>query len=199
LTTRNAPALIDPRLLKALAHPTRQLILDILGRGPSSPVRISRQLDGVSLNLVSHHMKVLHELDCVELMETVQRRGATEHVYRGTKLAMLTAAEWEQIDLEHRYPITANLLRLISEDTNRALAEGTFEARADNHLSRVPVELDREGWGEIVGILAQTLEDVLEVHAKSAERARASGEDLETARIVMMQYLIGRQNPEGDG
>jgi len=62
------PALIDRRLLKALSHPTRQHILDMLGEGPSSPVRLMRRMDNISLNLVSHHIKVLKELGCVELV-----------------------------------------------------------------------------------------------------------------------------------
>lgn len=195
MATKTAPALVDPRLLKALAHPTRQLILDILSKGPSSPVRITRRLDHVSLNLVSHHIKVLKDLGCVELIDTVQKRGATEHIYRASQWAMLDAVQWEHIDPKDRFPVTANILRLISEDTSRSLAEGKFEERADNHLSRAPIELDREGWSEVVGVLERALEEVLEAHAKSAERAQTSGEGLDAARVMMMQFLIGRDGP----
>lgn len=195
MATQSPPALIDPRLLKALSHPTRQLILDVLSAGPSSPVRIARRMENVSLNLVSHHIKVLRDLGCIELIDTVQKRGATEHIYRAAQWALLNADQWEQIEPEQRYPITANILRLVSEDTSRSLAEGKFEELPDNHLSRSPIELDQEGWSEVVGILAQALDDVLEAHARSAERAHASGEELMAARVVIMQYLIGRQGP----
>ncbi|MBK5220757.1 MAG: winged helix-turn-helix transcriptional regulator [Thermoleophilia bacterium] len=198
MPTKAPPALVDPRLLKALSHPTRQLILDILSKGPSSPIRITRRLDDVSLNLVSHHIKVLKDLGCVELIDTVQRRGATEHIYRASQWAMLDAVQWDHIEPKDRYPITANILRLISEDTSRSLAEGKFEELSDNHLSRSPLELDGEGWLEVVGTLERALEEVLEAHAKSAERAQDSGETLMTARVVIMQYLLGRQKPGAD-
>lgn len=189
---KQQPALIDQRLLKAFAHPTRQFILHVLSEGPSSPVRIQRRMDDVSLNLVSHHIKVLRELGCVELIDTVQKRGATEHIYRATARTMFTAEEWAQVDAKERFPITADILRLISEDTSRAMLEGKLEERPDNHISRSPIELDEEGWSEVVGTLLRALEEVLDAHARSAERAQQSGEKLMAARVVIMQYLIGR-------
>jgi DNA-binding transcriptional ArsR family regulator len=187
------PALIDQRLLKAMAHPTRQFILHVLSEGPSSPVRIQRRMDDdVSLNLVSHHIKVLRELGCVELIDTVQRRGATEHIYRATARTMFTAEEWEQLEVKDRFPLTADILRMISEDTSRSMVEGRIEERTDNHISRSPIELDEEGWSEVVGSLKRTLDEVLDAHSRSAERSQQSGEPLMSARVVLMQFLIGR-------
>ncbi len=189
-------ALVDQRLLKALSHPTRQFILHVLSEGPSSPVRIKRRMQNISLNLVSHHIKVLKELGCVELVDTVQRRGATEHIYRATSRSMFSVEEWEQLEAKDRYPITADILRLVSEDTSRSLTEGGFDERTDNHVSRSPIELDEEGWTEVVETLGQALDEVLEAHVRSAERARVSGETLINARVVIMQFLIGRENPQ---
>jgi DNA-binding transcriptional ArsR family regulator len=155
-------------------------------------------MEGVSLNLVSHHIKVLKELGCIELIDTAQRRGATEHIYRVTSRTMFSAEEWEQLDSKDRYPITADILRLISEDTNRSLSEGGFDERTDNHLSRSPVELDEEGWSEVVQVLEGALEGVLDAHARSAERAQASGERLLNTRVAIMQFLIGRDGPVKD-
>lgn len=188
------PALIDQRLLKALSHPTRQHILDMLGEGPSSPVRLMRRMDNISLNLVSHHIKVLKELGCVELVETVPRRGATEHIYRATKRHMFTAPEWEALEPHDRSPITANVLRLISEDTGRAFAEGKMDELPNNHLSRTALELDSEGWEEVVDILERTLEEVQEANVRSAERSSAGGEALAPSRVMIMQFPIG---PDG--
>lgn len=194
------PPLVDPRLLKALAHPTRVHILDILSEGPSSTVRMMRRMENISLNLVSHHVKVLRDLGCIELIGTVSKRGAREHMYRARERQFFTAEEWEAIEPKSRQPITSVLLRMISEDAGRSLAEGKFDELPDNHLSRAPVELDREGWSEVVASLARTLDEVLEAHAKSAERAYESGEELMAARVVMMQFLIGREDPrERDG
>jgi hypothetical protein len=163
----------------------------MLGEGPSSPVRLMRRMENISLNLVSHHIKVLKELGCVELVETVQKRGATEHIYRATQRHMFSAEEWESVDERSRPPITANVLRLISEDTGRAFAEGKMDARPDNHLSRTALELDDEGWSEVVDILRRTLDEILETNVKSAERVQDSEEELTPTRVMILQFPIG--------
>lgn len=191
--TKTEPALVDRRLTKALAHPTRVRILTILNDGPSSPSKIAKRLDNVSLNLTSHHIKVLRELGCVELVREVTHGGRTEHIYRATSRQFFTAEEWEEVEPQARQPITVSILRLISEDVGRSLAAGKFDELPDNHLSRSPLDVDREGWREIVSILERTLEEVLEVNVRSAERARLSGEDLMKVRVVMMQFLRGAE------
>lgn len=192
----SGPALVDGRLTKALAHPTRVHILNILNDGPSSPSKISKRLDGVSLNLTSHHIKVLRELGCVELVKEVTHGGRTEHIYRATKRQFFSAEEWEEVEPKARQPITVGILRMVSEDIGRSLASGKFDELPDNHLSRSPLDVDREGWREIVEILERVLGEVLEVNARSAERSRLSGEDLMKIRVVMMQFLLGPEQSE---
>ena len=188
---KTGPALVDRRLTKALAHPTRVHILSILNEGPSSPSKIAKRLDNVSLNLASHHIKVLRELGCVELVREVAHGGRTEHIYRATKRQFFSAEDWERVDLHARPPITLSILRLISEDVGKSLALGKFDELPDNHLSRSPIDVDRQGWQEIVSILERALEQVMQVNERSAERARLSGEDLMKTRVVMMQFLLG--------
>lgn len=43
--------------------------------------------------------------------------------------------------------------------------------------------------------LEEALARVLDAHARSAERVRETGEDRKVARVVIMQYLIGREDP----
>lgn len=192
MATNTQPALIDDRLLKALSNPTRQQILDLLVEGPSSPVRMQRRMDNVSLNLVSHHIKVLKELGCIELVETKKKRGATEHIYRVIRPNMFSAEEWLKVEAAKRPPLTTNILRMISEDSTRAFFENRFDEKDDNHLSRTVLELDQEGWSEAVEALRRALDEILEANAKSAERSQRSGEKLESSRVMIMQFPIGR-------
>lgn len=198
MATQTQPALINDRLLKAMSHPTRQQILDLLVEGPSSPVRMQRRMENVSLNLVSHHIKVLRELGCIELVETQKKRGATEHIYRVTRRNMFSAEQWKTIEAAKRPPITANILRMVSDDCNRALLENRFDETEDNHLSRSVLELDEEGWSEVVETLRGALEEILEANAKSAERAQVSGEELRASRVMIMQFPIGRGDPDAE-
>lgn len=199
MSKRARPNVFDQGLLKAMAHPIRVQILCILSEGPSSPSRIQRRMENVSLNLVSHHVKVLRNLGCVELVDIVRRRGAQEHIYRAKERQLFTVEEWKAVEPKDRPAVTSTILRMISDDLGRSLAEGTFDELSDNHLSRSPLELDGEGWAEVVEVLARALDDVLEAHAKSAERAYVSGEELTVTRVMMMQFPLGRATTRQDG
>lgn len=76
---------LDPRLAKALSNDVRARALELLAEGEKSPKLIAAQLD-LDLRSVAYHVRVLKKLGCIELVETLPRRGAVEHVYR--------AADW---------------------------------------------------------------------------------------------------------
>lgn len=91
------------------------------------------------------------------------------------------------------------ILRQISDDTGQAAAEGRFSEIPDSHLSRSPIELDATGWGEVTNALADALDAVLEAHANSRERAQNTGDGLMVARVVIMQFPIGRKDSTDEG
>jgi DNA-binding transcriptional ArsR family regulator len=195
---KRGPDIIDPRLAKALEHQTRIEILAILRDGPSSPSRIQQRLENVSLNLVSHHVKVLKDLECVELVETVRRRGATEHIYRTTVgPAMLDDKAWEEAAPKMRRPIAAAILRMISTDLAHSLGAGKFDEISNHHLSRSPLKLDREGWSEVVDLLARTLDDLFEIDARNLERIKASEEAPLSVVVTIMQFPTADNEGEG--
>jgi predicted ArsR family transcriptional regulator len=187
--TSPTPALVDRRLIKAVSNPTRVDIFSILiERGPSSPSKIAKQLNCVSVNLVAHHIKVLRELGCVELVDEVKHGGRTERIYRATKRVYFSAAESEAMEAEEGHAICLDILRMVSEDVETALLARTFHRIPNHHVSRVPLRLDGEGWAEIVRTLARALEEVEEAGVRSAERVRGSGEELMDARVVLLQF-----------
>jgi len=194
-TKKKSPTLIDRRVLRAQSHPIRAHILNILSEGPSSPGRMHRRMQNVSLSLVCHHVKVLREVGLIELVELRQNGSRREHIYRSTQRQFFDLDEWLEIDPKFRDPIVATILSQISEDAGRSAAEGRFNELPDRHLSRSPVELDKAGWQEVVVALEEALDAILEAHARSAERCRESGEERMSARVVIMQFPIG---PEED-
>ena len=196
---KRGPEFIDSRLVKALEHPTRIDILAVLKDGPSSPSRIQQQLQNVSLNLVSHHVKVLKDLECIELVETVRRRGATEHIYRtAVGSTMLDDEAWDQVTPKMRQPITAAILRLISADLAQSLGAGRFNEFANSHLSRSALKLDREGWEEVVELLLETLNSLFEIETRNSERLEASGETPLSAIVAIMQFPTADSEAEAD-
>jgi DNA-binding CsgD family transcriptional regulator len=78
---------IDQRLAKALSHSVRAQSLALVAEGAASPKQIAKRLD-IDLRSVAYHVRVLQRLGCIELMETRQRRGAVEHIYKATEQAL---------------------------------------------------------------------------------------------------------------
>src|SRR3954471_24787211 len=59
----------EARIAKALAHPLRARILQRLGERVASPGDLSVEL-GAPLGVVSYHVRMLRDYDCVELVRT---------------------------------------------------------------------------------------------------------------------------------
>jgi DNA-binding transcriptional ArsR family regulator len=81
------PASIDNRLAKALSNPLRARALALIAKGVTSPKSIADEL-GLDVRTIAYHVRVLRKLDCIELVETQQRRGAIEHIYRVAEWAL---------------------------------------------------------------------------------------------------------------
>jgi DNA-binding transcriptional ArsR family regulator len=88
---------LDPNLAKALSHQLRQRVLERLSvDGEASPSQLARYL-GAPVANVAYHVRVLLELDCVELVRTRQVRGALEHFYRAIIQPWLDPEQWAQL------------------------------------------------------------------------------------------------------
>jgi DNA-binding transcriptional ArsR family regulator len=170
----------DPRLIKALAHPLRVRILSILEtRDMASPNEMADEL-GVSLGVMSYHVRRLHALGFLELVKRTPRRGAIEHHYRAKARPHVTDEGWAETPSIVKRAMVGASLQQITGFINAAAAQGGFD-RGDAHMSRTVVALDEEGWKDLAGELARLMERVDELQDESLERVKASGEDAEAA------------------
>ena len=183
--------LVDPRLAKALSHPMRTRILAILNERVASPNEIAEMIDERLPN-VSYHVRALLELDCIELVSTAQRRGAIEHYYRALTRPFFSDRDWKRLPRSGRQAVTDLTLQMVWEETASALKKGSFENRSDRHLSRSPLTLDEEGWGEMNALLAKVLTQSEGIAAKSAKRLAKS----EAAAIPTMLVMMHFEMPE---
>jgi DNA-binding transcriptional ArsR family regulator len=164
----------DPRLIKALAHPLRVRILSILEtRNMASPNEMADEL-GVSLGVMSYHVRRLHALGFLELVKRTPRRGAIEHHYRAKARPHVTDEGWAETPSIVKRAMVGASLQQITGFINQAAAQGGFD-RGDAHLSRTVVALDDEGWKELAGELARLMERVDQLQDEALERVKASG------------------------
>jgi DNA-binding transcriptional ArsR family regulator len=168
---------VEDRLVRALSNPIRARALAIFNERVASPKEISETL-GVPVSKLSYHVRVLREFECIELTHTKQRRGATEHFYRGTTRSFLSDTNWERLSPAAKSGVSIAGLKMIFDAAKDAMDSNTFDSRGDRHLSCTPVVIDDRGWQDLTALLAGTLDRVLGIQAESAGRlveAKADG------------------------
>ena len=178
---------VEQIVAKAFAHPLRVQILTILNERVASPNLLAQELDQ-SLNLVAYHVRVLEKYDCIELVDTKQRRGATEHFYRATRRQFLTDSEWLRMPQSLRPGLSGAMLKAAFDDIEEAIASGTLDELDDRHLSRTPMVVDQRGWTETSELLSETLDRVLSIQSEASARLAESGEDGTLTKVELMHF-----------
>jgi len=152
-----------------MAHPLRVQILQILAGRSSSPKDMAKELDQPIAD-VAYHTKVLLNADCVYLVDTQARRGATEHFYRAKVASGLGAQPWQGVPDSVRSSFAAEALESFNSQAVAALEAGTFEKREGSGITWMPLAVDREGWQELVEILRGIKPKVATLADKCATR-----------------------------
>jgi DNA-binding transcriptional ArsR family regulator len=137
----------DPRYLKALAHPLRIRILAMLAERSASPVQLAAKLDA-SLGTVAYHVRTLHGLGLVELVDTRQRRGATEHYYRARAHPRFSDAAWAGLAAVDKQRMLSAMLQQVGQFVSASAAAGGFD-RTESRITRSSMRLDERGWAEL--------------------------------------------------
>lgn len=189
--TKNKKEGVEQIVAKAFAHPLRVQILIILNEKVASPNMLAQQLDQ-SLNLVAYHVRVLEKYDCIELVDTKQRRGATEHFYRATRRQFLSDDEWSRMPASLRPGMAGAVLKSVFEDLEAASKAGTLDEVDDIHLSRTPMVLDGKGWDDVSETLKGALNRLLEIQTEASERIAESGTEGTLAKVHLMHFKSPR-------
>ncbi len=185
--TRESRGVVDQGIIKALTHPMRVDILDILNERVASPNELAKELSE-GLSQVSYHVKVLKDYQCIELVRTEPRRGAVEHYYRAIKRPMLSDADWEQLPESVRSGLSATLLKRAVDDAWKAINAGTLDARDDRHMSWTPMIVDEQGWQDVATELEESLERIFDIQAESAGRLAEAGKEGVSVSVAMMGF-----------
>jgi DNA-binding transcriptional ArsR family regulator len=184
---RQTASAVDSRLAKALAHPLRVQLLAALNEGVASPNELAKKLDEPLTN-VSYHVRMLHDLGTIELVETEPRRGALEHYYRAVVRPFFADRDWRKLPKNARGSISDAVLQLVWEDSAEAIKGGLFDEREDRHLSRSVLSVDEQGWEQLNELLSETLDSAMQIQADSASRASKDDGDTFSVNLVMMTH-----------
>jgi DNA-binding transcriptional ArsR family regulator len=182
----NPPKPLDESLSKALAHPLRWRILEVVNeRGEASPVEVARALDQ-PLATISHHVRVLRESGSLVMTRTEQRRGALEHYYRVLMPAFFDDEQWSRVPIVLRRTVAGQIFTSIVEEAAAAGERGGFDAPGA-HIDRMVIELDDPGWMELSDLLSSILRQAQDIQNRSDAR-RGSEDCVRTSEVAILHF-----------
>ena len=165
---------LDPELVRALAHPLRVEILEVLNEREASPNELMEVLD-YPLGNIAYHSRVLEKCGCIELVRTARRRGAVEHYFRAKPRSYIGHQDWRKVPRSVRSEVSGASLEAFVDQAVAALEAGTIDDREDTTLSWVTIAVDEEGWTAAGKVLAEAMERLQAVHDQSRERVQTGG------------------------
>lgn len=191
-----------------LNHPLRVRILEVANLRPVSPVGFIEEgllPEGFSfptkakaLSGVSYHFRVLEKAKCIGVIETHQRRGATEHVYSGTADINFTTEEFAQLPLYQREMFSITSLRGLVARADSSMHEGVFDSRL-RHMVWFPLELDEQAWSELAELLDEEFGKVQQIAADSKVRLTRSGGEPISATYAALAFPSPEPPIEDEG
>jgi DNA-binding transcriptional ArsR family regulator len=168
------PPSLDPQLVRALAHPLRVEILEVLNEREASPNELMELLRQ-PLGNVAYHTRVLEKCGCVEEVKQEQRRGAVEHYFRAKPRSFIGHRDWRRAPRSVRSEVSGAAFESFVERVSEALEEGTIDDREDTALSWMSMAVDEQGWGEAVAVMEEAVARLEAVHESSRERLQRDG------------------------
>jgi DNA-binding transcriptional ArsR family regulator len=157
-----------------VAHPIRARALTILADREASPVEIGREL-GIGASHVAYHVRILLAEGLIELTEETPRRGSIEHRYRAVFPDELTDEEYGALTLEQRTQHSRDIFCFAAADASCAFGSGSFAHRPDHHISRMPLQVDEEGWTELRDLYDSTLREAYRIKREALDRLTETG------------------------
>jgi DNA-binding transcriptional ArsR family regulator len=187
---REQQPVLDQRLTKAIGHPLRVEILVELDRGPMSPNEFA-SFSGEDVSTVAYHFRTLAKCGAVALIDEKRRRGAVEHFYETRVRQFFTAGDKRRLPHFLRDSLSVTTIRTFMQRAEEALEAKTMDAREDRHLTWYPLELDEEGFAEVIEMLSDMSERVGSIELAARGRIAETGE----GTIYTTVGLAGFESP----
>jgi AcrR family transcriptional regulator len=170
-------------------RPTAERILFSLTTRSMSVAELASHLDE-PVEAVGAELAALQHAGLVEVAGRRGPDGQLEKTYSAPNMLEINTADWERMDPARRQKISAQILQVIDANLNLAIEAGTFDARADRHLSHFPLRLDEQGWKDLGAVLDTTFDAVREVEAQSRARQEEAGDGGIEARVVLSLFEL---------
>lgn len=182
------PTIDDPRYVKAMSHPLRVRILAMLNERKASPVELAERLE-VSLGVVAYHVRTLHRLGLVKLVEERRVRGTIEHIYAARKRPRVSDEAWGRAPAIAKQAAVSSTLQVVHEYARRSADHGGFD-RADAQLTRSLYKLDAKGFEQLAALCGKLLEQADRIEEQAAKRIGKDPHAADTVDAALVTMLF---------
>lgn len=159
-------------LHRALAHPLRHDILNVCDNRPASPKEIAEEL-GEDFKKVCHHVSYLESKGLLELVDTDNRKGGTQHFYRAIRRPLVDMDQANALSRATREVQSATALRFFLKDLLEASNGGSLDDHEQRSILREKHVLDDQGIRESAEAAEELIDRLKEIAAGSAGRLAA--------------------------
>jgi DNA-binding transcriptional ArsR family regulator len=179
-------------LHRAMSHPLRFRILNILSEREASPNEISEEI-GERLNNVAYHVREMCKAGIIELVEEDNRRGGTIHVYKKVVPAMLDTADSEALTSLEQQVVSTEISRALVSDIVGSIQAGKMDSHPARSLLRNLLTVDDEGMRKTGELAMKFLADLEAVEVESLERLAESGAEGMNITVAAVSFERGGQ------
>jgi hypothetical protein len=180
------------RLSVVWASPLRLKIVTELYLREMSPKQFHAEFGGGSISRIDKTFKKLAAHGWLRYIHSKGpgggRRGATEHFYRATGLAVIDEEPWALVPYSMRVAISWVTFKQLAERVRMALEAKTLMARVGSHLGWTTIALDQLGWERVVAAINTLFESIFEEQDDAKIRARHSNEKPMLATVGLAAF-----------
>ena len=168
-----------------------------------SPKQFHAEFGGGSISRIDKTFKKLAKHGWLRYIHSKgpggSRRGATEHFYRATELAVIDEETWALVPYSMRVSISWTIFKVLAERVRHALNAKTLTARAGSHLGSTTIALDQLGWERVVAATNTLFESIFEEQDDAKIRLQDSEEKPMLATVGMAVFESPIHPGLGDG
>ncbi len=173
--------------MRALGHPLRVKILEVVQLRKASPSELTDLLQA-PLGNVAYHVRVLEKCGCIEQVATARRRGAVEHYFRARPRSYIGHQDWRKVPKSLRDAVTGASLGTFFDKAADALEAGTMDARDDTTLNWMPMAVDEAGWAEVTAVFEAVTNRLEAIHELCRRRMEKNEEESKALVVGMAAF-----------
>ncbi|TMK57353.1 MAG: TetR/AcrR family transcriptional regulator [Actinobacteria bacterium] len=187
------PAVAEAVLRAAAGRMSQQLITTIAG-GPKTVAELE-EASSLSAAQVADQIRTLEAQGVIAALEPAPGSRAPRYASAWARLSTKESGEMTRAERE---VISLEVGQVIKAEVEEAFQAGTFDARADRSLIRLPMRLDDQGWSELSQHLDDSLDTALEIQRRASERLLAGGDAAAGTYGRLLFATFEVPHPEGD-